>query len=157
MMIEREIENIIQMDISHQNQLLRFFSRVDVEIKINVLKKQKEVFFKLKVLFNDEDNAMLTYCSLILAIFRIKENTSATTLNAKIFQVKRFRKTSKREKIIEKWSIVKKLRTDEKFSFRQISQYLQKYHKLYVSYSMIHKIWNQIEIKNTKKGEQEDG
>ncbi len=150
----KEIEKITKMHAEQHNQLLRFFLRVDLQTRLKIFKTQKEIFFKLKNLHKDIDNATLTYSSLIISILRERKNSNS---NAKIFKAKKFRRSSKKEKILEKWAIIKNLKSDEKLSFRQISAYLQKYHRFYVSYSLIYKIWTKLEEKKINKGEQKNG
>ncbi len=146
----KKVEKIIKMHLEQQNQLLRFFSRADLETKIKVIKKQREIFHTLKNLYKDTDNAILTYSSLVISISVERKNSNS---NIKIFKAKKFRRSSKREKILEKWAIVKNLRNDEKLSFRQISVYLRKYYRLNVSYSLIYEIWTQLAEKNINEGE----
>lgn len=150
----KEIEKITKMHMEQHNQLLRFFSRVDLSTRLKVFQVQKEIFFKLKNLHKDMDNTVLSYSSLIVSILVERRNTNK---NAKIFKAKKFRRSLKREKILEKLAIIKSLKNDEKLSFRQIATYLRKYHKLNVSYSTIHKIWSELEEKNINKGEQKNG
>jgi len=149
----KEVEKITKMYAEQHNQLLRFFLRVDFETRLKIFKIQKEIFFKLKNLYKEIDNTLLTYSSFIISIKIEKDKNS----NTKIFKVKKFRRSSKREKILGKWAIIKNLRNNKKLSFRQISVYLQKYHRFNVSYSLIYKIWTELEEKNINKGEQKNG
>ena len=150
----KEIEKITKMHAEQHNQLLRFFLRVDLQTRLKIFKTQKEIFFKLKNLHKDIDNTVLSYSSLIISILAERRNTNK---NAKIFKAKKFRRSLKREKILEKWAIVKNLKNNEKLSFRQIATYLRKYHKFGVSYSLVYKIWSELEEKNINKGEQKNG
>jgi len=144
-------EIITKISLKEQNQLLRFFARVDVKSRLEIIKKQKIIFHKLKIAHDDIDNTVLTYSSMILAIFEMKKNINIEIYNAMKLKAKNLRKSSKREKIMEKWAIVRSIKNDEKLSFRQISQYLHKYYKFDISYSAIYKIWQEIEIKNKKQ------
>ena len=56
----------------------------------------------------------------------------------------------KRQKVLGYWAIVRTLKLEQKMSFRQISEYFKKYHKLDVSYSMIFETWKELE-KNINK------
>ena len=150
----KEIEKITKMHMEQQNQLLRFFSRVDLETKLKIMQTQREIFHILKNLHKNIDNTALTYSSLVVSILRERKNSNS---NTKIFKAKKFRRSSKKDKILEKWAIVKSLKNDEKLSFRQISVYLQKYYRFYVSYSLIYKIWSELEEKTINKGEQKNG
>jgi len=150
---DRQIEKIIKMNISKQNQLFRIFAKADLLTKLEILKKQKKIFYKLKTRQNNIDNIILAYSSMVLAILSIKQNINREEYNAKIFKATKFRKSLKRDKILEKWAIIRSLRNDEKLSFRQISAYLRKYHRFNVSYSLIYEIWTQLAEKNINEGE----
>jgi len=145
----KDVEKITKMYAEQHNQLLRFFLRVDLQTRLKIFKIQKEIFFKLKNLYEDVGNAVLTYSSFIISISIVEKKTDN---NTKIFKARKFRRSSKREKILEKWAIIKSLKSDEKLSFRQIATYLKKYHRLNISYSLIHKIWSDLEEKNINEG-----
>jgi hypothetical protein len=82
----------------------------------------------------------------MLAIDLKIKSTDTVTINAiKLRAGKQKRNTSKREKLLGLWAIVKTLKIDQNMSYRQISEYLKKYHKLEVAHSLIHKIWIEIE------------
>jgi len=55
----------------------------------------------------------------------------------------------KRQKLLGYWAVVKSLKIEERMSFRDISAYFTKYHKLEVSYSTIYGLW--IELETNKK------
>ncbi len=140
----KKIESITKLNMKQHNRLLRFFSKSDLQTKVAIFKKQREVFFTLKNLHKTVDKPILSYSSLVISIYAERKNINS---NAKIFKIRKFRRSLKREKIIEKWAVVKSLKINEKLSFRQISMYLRKYYRLNVSYSLIYKIWTELEEK----------
>lgn len=145
------IESLTKLNTDSQNQKLRLFARVDFETKIEIFRLQKDIFHKLKDTHSNVDNAVLTLSSLILAIDEITENMDGTKLNTIKLRVKNTKSKAKRQKLISYWSIVKTLKYQESMSFRQISEYFAKYHKLEVSYSTIYQLWNELENKTQTK------
>lgn len=139
------IEKITQQSYESQNQNLRFFAKVELPIKLQILQLQKPFFHKLKSAYIDVDNAILTLASLILAIDSIAKDTDKVNLNAIKLRGKNHKIKIKREKLIGYWAIVKTLKIDQNMSFRDISNYFKKYHKFEVSYSTIYELWNELE------------
>ena len=64
--------------------------------------------------------------------------------NFSIKQHKKIRIKEKREKLLNLWSVVQKLKL-EKYSFREISKYIRQRHRFDVSHSYIAKLWKEIE------------
>ncbi len=149
----KAIEAITKQTYEAQNQHLRFFAKVDLPIKLQIMQLQKPFFHKLKSAYIDLDNAVLTLASLILAIDSVSKKLDVVNLNAIKLRGKNHKSKIKREKLIGYWAIVRTLRLKQNMSFRQISQYFTKYHKLAVSYSTIHGLWIELETTSTNKEE----
>lgn len=141
----KNIEKITQQSYESQNQKLRLFARVELPMKLEILRLQKPCFHKLKNAYGDVDNSVLTLASLILAIDSIAKETDKVNLNAIKLRGKNHKSKIKREKLLGYWAIVRTLKLKQSMSFRQIAKYFQKYHKFEISHSMIQKIWNEIE------------
>ena len=141
----KTLESLTKLSTELQNQKLRLFARVDLSIKLKILSSQKQIFHQMKSLHTDVVNEILTLASLIAAILKEFENSDEVELKSLIFRAKNARKKAKREKILERWTIVKTLKIEQSMSFRQIAVYLKKYHKLEVVHSTLHKIWNELE------------
>jgi len=62
------LEKTTKMNQEQQNQKLRLLVKVDLNIKLKIFQEQKPIFHKLKNLYGDVDNALLTISSLFLAI-----------------------------------------------------------------------------------------
>lgn len=146
------IEQITKQTLESQNQHLRFFARVDLPMKLQILQLQKPLFHKLKSAYSDIDNAILTLASLILAIDSIVKETDKVDLNAIKLRGKNHKSKIKREKLLGYWAIVRTLKLEQNMSFRDISVYFAKYHKFEVSYSTIYELWNELE--NNKEHEE---
>jgi hypothetical protein len=140
------LERITKLNLESQNSNLRLFARVDIITKLDILEQQRHIFHKLKQQYLDIDKTVLTLSSLILAIDLKVNSTDAVTLNAiKLRATKQKRNTSKREKLLGMWAIIRILKLDQNMSYRQICEYLKKYHKLEVAHSLIHNMWIELE------------
>lgn len=147
--ILRNCEIITKMNQETQNQMIRTFIKLDISVKVDIFKEQKIIFHKLKNTHFDVDNSILTYASFVLAIELIIKRTNHVNLKAMKLRSKNTKKQNqKREKLLSYWSIIKTLKLEQNYSFREISDYLLKYHRLEVSYSLIYQIWNEIETIN---------
>jgi uncharacterized protein YoxC len=144
-------ETITKLNQESQNQKLRLFAKVDITTKLKILTSQKELFHKLKNVYSDVDNTVLTLSSLILAIEAIEKKIDDVNLNVIKLRAKNNKAKVKRQKVLGYWSIVRTLRLNQKMSFRDISTYFDKYHKLEVSYSTIYELWNELENKTISK------
>lgn len=138
-------ERLTKMTKETQNQKLRLFTKVDIDTKLKILVLQLSIFHKLRNKYKDIDKEVLTLVALILAIDSILKEIDIVGLNVSKIRARELIKKEKREKVIQYWSIVKRLKEKEKMSFREISNYLMKYHKFQVSYSTIYKIWKDLE------------
>ena len=141
------IETITKLNQESQNQRLRLFAKVDISTKLKILDLQKQLFHKLKSVHSDVNNTVLTLCSLILAVDTIEKKLDDVNLNAIKLRGKNIKTKVKREKVLGYWAIVRSLKLEQNMSFRDISAYFAKYHKLDVSYSTIYDLWNELEKK----------
>ena len=144
-------ETITKMNQESQNQRLRLFAKVDITTKLKILASQKQLFHRLKSVHSDIDNTVLTLCSLILAIDLIANELDDVNLNAIKLRGKNSKAKVKRQKVLGYWAIVRTLKLEQNMSFRDISAYFAKYHKLNVSYSTIFELWNKLEKKMENK------
>lgn len=150
--IIKNCEAITKMNQESQNQKLRLFVKVDITTKLKILDQQKSIFHKLRGFYSDVDNAILTFSSLILAIDLVVKEIDNVNLNAIKLRSNSIKKQNlKRVKLLSYWSIVRTLKLEQDMSFRDISDYLVKYHRFQVSYSIIYKTWNEIELKKEIK------
>lgn len=148
--ILRNCEIITKMNQETQNQMIRTFTKLDISVKVDIFKEQKVIFHKLKNIHFITDNSILTYASFVLAIEVVIKNTNQVNLKAIKLRTKNAKKQNqKREKLLSYWSIIKTLKLEQNYSFREISDYLLKYHRFEVSYSLVYQTWNEIEIINS--------
>ena len=155
---ERVIENITKLSLEQQNQQLRLFAKVDLATKLKILEYQKQLFHKLKNIQGDAHNAMLTLVSLIIAVENITKELDIVKINAVKLRGKNARQKAKRQKLLGLWSVVRTLKLEQNMSFRQIAEYLKKYHKFEVAHSTVYELWVELETKNFEQnGEKENG
>ena len=140
---------------SKQKTLLNYFKKQNIAIQIDIFKEQKNQFFILKNKFEVNETTSLSAFLLANQAFYNKEQLQkmknksqnlSSLANISDFSIKKFRKNKlkeKREKLLNIWSVVKKMKA-ENFSFRQISQYLRSKHRLDVSHSYIRQIWEEL-------------
>lgn len=149
----KQLEAITKMRIEAQNQQLRLFARIDITTKLKILEQQKPIFHKLKSVYSDVDNAVLTLASLVLAINNVLKELDTVNLNAIKLKTKSVRQKAKRDRLLGYWAIVRALKLEQNFSFRHIAEYLKKYHKLEVAHSTLYRLWSELETKNQQNGE----
>jgi len=143
------VEKLTKINLETQNQILRLFVKVDISTKLKILEQQKSSFHILKSTYVDVDNAILTLVSLILATDSVTKSIDRVNLNAIKLRGKNNKAKIKRQRVLGYWAIVRTLKIEQKMSFRNISTYFAKYHKLEVSYSTIYDLW--IELEKKKK------
>lgn len=147
-------ETLTKMNQQSQNQKLRIFAKVDITTKLKILDLQKQLFHKLKSVHCDIDNTVLTLCSLVLAVDLIIKELDNVNLNAIKLRTKNSKTKVKRQKVLGYWAIVRTLKLEQNMSFRDISTYFAKYHRLEVSYSTIYELWNDLENNTNIKNEE---
>lgn len=147
------VENITKQSLEAQNQKLRLFAKVDITTKLKIFEHQKQLFHKLRSACSDVENAILTLASLILAIDNVVKELDTVNLNTIKLKNKSVRQKAKRDRLLGYWAIIRTLKLEQDFSFRQIAQYLKKYHKLEVAHSTLYRLWSELETKNQQNGE----
>ena len=138
-------EIITKLNQELQNQKLRLFAKFDIQTKLKIIVNQKQFFHKLKQKYNDVDNNILTLSSLVLAIDSVVKELDDVSFNAIKLRGKNNKNKIKREKLLSYWGIVRTLKLEQNMSFRDIAIYFGKYHRFEISYSIIYKVWNEIE------------
>ena len=156
------VQKVIKLNEEEQKSLLRAFSRLPLDNKIELMTHHRSLLHKLRQFYSDITVNVLSYCALITAIqvyqnkqvalkklnigdMSLEEIREITSKKAKLFLQKQFRRQTKRERLLGYWAVVKTLKESEDFSFRQIENYLKKHHRFEVSYSMIAKLWYEVE------------
>jgi len=144
-MSKSTIEKLTKLNQVAQNQRLRLFVKVDITTKLKILQHQNSIFHMFRNSHDDLDNAVITLASIILAIDTVTEKIDDVNLNAIKLRGKNNKAKIKRQKLLGYWAIVRTLRLEQNMSFRDISTYFAKYHRLEVSYSTIFELWRELE------------
>ena len=152
--MNKEVESITKLNQESQNQRLRLFAKVDITTKLKILASQKQLFHRLKSSHGNVDNTVLTLASLILAVDLIVKELDTVNLNTIKLRAKNNKAKVKRQKVLGYWAIVRTLKLEQNMSFRDISSYFAKYHRLEVSYSTIFEMWNKLENNINIKNEE---
>lgn len=149
--ISNFIDTAAAMSISDRQKSLRWLSHQNELVIYDVFKLQKNHFHRLKSQKTDDDLILLAICSLFLAL---KEAISSAQIpnrkhksgdfgflrqvsKNRAKQFRKARKKAKHEKLFDLQSVVLNLIDNEKYSYREVSGYLLKYHKFGVSHTMI--------------------
>lgn len=155
--INDKILRITKFSNKYKTKLINWFNRQNDLIKIDIFKEQKNQFFKLKSteLKVEEILPLIAFYLAIDKLYNLenlnnqKNRSQNLTKLASIsnFSIKKSRKIrikEKREKLINIWSVVQKLK-EENFSLREISEYLKSKYRMNVSHTYIDKIWKELE------------
>jgi len=148
---EAVVIRLLQMSEDQQKIVIRKFSKLSFEQKMQVFSNHGKNFYALKQKKVELENAVLSYIALIQAI---STYVHSETEIIKISKIKNGykRSQSKSDKLIERWSLIKELKNDHKLSFREIAAYLMKYHKIKIAHSTIYDTWKKLEKKDEKNG-----
>lgn len=154
--INKQIEQATACSIEKRKQLLQWFSRQNILVQIDILREQRNQFFKLKQKHNESIILGLSAFFLAILYFKKQEleqkgknksqniNSLGNISDFSIKKHQKLRKKEKQEKLLNIWSTVQKLKS-KKYSFRSISQYIRQRHRFEVSHTYISKLWKELE------------
>jgi hypothetical protein len=154
--INTQLEQATACSCEKRKQLIQWFSKQNVDVQIDVFIEQRNQFFKHKGKIESNDVLALSAFFLAILYFKkqeqqLKEKNKSQSLDLlgnisqyEIKKHKKLRKKEKREKLLNIWSVVQKLKS-EKYSFRSISQYIRQRHRFEVSHTYISKLWKELE------------
>lgn len=162
-----DIERLLKISSQQQSALLRYFSRANLVARIKILGEKIERFHQLRQENGSVEKIVLEYCAFVMTIqkahdeeqsFRKQSFGGLELEEIRILSQKKadqfIRKIKKpdptREKLLGYWAIIRMLKLEQDFSFRQIGLYLKKYHRFNVAHSTIHRMWDELE-KNEKQ------
>lgn len=148
---EAVVIRLLQMSEDQQKIVIRKFSKLSFEQKMQVFSNHGKNFYALKQKKVELENAALSYIALIQAM---STYINSKTEIIKVSKIKNGYKRSqnKSDKLIERWALIKELRNDYKLSFREIAAYLMKYHKIKIAHSTIYDMWKKLEKMDEKNG-----
>lgn len=139
----------------HQiKDLDNFWKNQNLDVKSEIFSEKRNEFFKLKNLNPSADNTALEIASFYSAINNfynlkakgMKKNKTFSTTEIKKYEnliiksSKKFQRISKKENfLLDKSSIVQSLITENR-SFREMSSFFKKYHRIDISHTYIKQI-----------------
>jgi hypothetical protein len=143
---------------------LRWLSRQNDLLILEIFKAQKNHFHRIKSEFSEQDLVVVTIASLFISIKEVIETTTATNRKnrsssfsflKKVGQIRakqhqKPRQKIKQQKLLNLQSVITGLIENEKYSFRDISSYLLKYHRFEVSHTSVRKFY--VSLKKEKNG-----
>jgi len=161
--MQKIIERSTLLNQQDQDYLLRYFARLPLERKLDVLNRHRKILFMRKQQEADEEIPInvVSYIALVLANkshladekklsakrfedMELNEVRELSIINLDKLKDKKKNSKTKREKVLGLWAVVRTLR-QKKVSFRDISRYLKKHHRLEVGHSLIHSMWLELE------------
>lgn len=163
------LQQIMKLSQDDQTRHLNYLAKCPIETRLSLFAQQREIFHQLSQKYKDCMNASdISYGALVLAIGLVraeekaltKKNFSDLTLDdirnlsatrAVTFMSKCTKVSSKHEKLMGYWAIVRTLRLDHGYSYERISLYLKKKHRFSIAASTIMKKWKEIETPNTSE------
>lgn len=154
--LEKSFVSITRLSQQAVRLLDRWYSRQNILIKMEICTEQRNQFFKYSKQF--ENKSLVSLIAFYMAIRLYHEQMILCVNKNKSMNLKGMDKTSelaikqfkkakvkvKREKLINLWSIIQKLKT-EGFSFREISNFLKSKHRFNVSHTYISNVWKELE------------
>lgn len=157
------VAKITKMTDSKQRQVLLSFAKLPSEMRVELFGQQSIILHKLRQNYAGEKSSLLAYCALLIVAKVLKNNQqmmqslnfhdmsldeilNLTAQQIQIFKHSKARKKHKTEQLFQYWGLLKTLKLQQ-LSYRDISAYLQKYHRIHISYSTIYKIYNKLDGK----------
>jgi len=154
-MYTKQLEQQTSFATNQRKSLINWFNKQNIDMQVDIFKEQRNQFFAHKNKYGLSDiTALAAFCKAIDIYYQknkilLQKNKSASLKefnNITEFSIKKYRKqrfSAKREKLLNLSSVIKNL-IDEGYSFRELSKYLYKVHRLEVSHTYIQKIHKEI-------------
>lgn len=146
-----EILNIPNHEIK---KLDNFFKKQNEEIKLDIFSEKRNEYFKLKNQFSSIETSMLEMVSFYSAIdsfYKLNQKATSKNKTMSTTELKKFNdfsiKSGKKQKyiarkenfLLDKSSIVNDLISKDR-SYREMSDYFKRFHKMEVSHTYLKKI-----------------
>lgn len=155
--ISKQLNQYTKLSSTQRSKSLKWISKQSEELLVVAFERQKDEYFKLSKA--DEDNKSILY----LSAFYTAVNQLYSRLNGKKdknrkmdihgvedltkLQARQFTRNlynEKWDKLLNLKSKILKLKDTEGLSFRQISEFLHRYHRLDVSHTYISNFYSQM-------------
>jgi hypothetical protein len=150
-LLKKKLDSLTKISVNDRQKSFRWLSRQNDIVGYDIFKLQKNYFHRLKSQNTDDDLILLSVASLFLAIKdailssqmpkRKNKNSDFGFLRQvaknRAKQFRKARQKVKHEKLLTLQAVIIGLIENEKYSYREVVQYLLKYHKLGVSHTTI--------------------
>jgi len=156
--INLEESFVIETKLSQEaiKELDRWYSRQNILIKCDIFNEQRNQYFKYSKQL--ENKNLISVIAFYMAIKNFNDQMTLHSIKNKSMSLKNSEKTSdfaikqfkkaktkvKREKLINLWSVIRKLK-NEGCSFRDVSKFLRSKHRFQVSHTYISQVWKELE------------
>lgn len=144
------MDRIVKTTEEAQKQILRKFVNLPIGSKLEIMKLNRNIFYKFREKHQDVSMEILSYTSLLKAIEKFCEKQPELDLNIVKMRSKTVKKQPKQDRLLDRWALIKELKS-KNLSYREVSKYLKKYHKLDVAHSTIYAMWQELENNNKEK------
>lgn len=144
------MDRIVKTTEEAQKQILRKFVNLPIGSKLEIMKLNRNIFYKFREKHQDVSMEILSYASLLKAIEKFCEKQPELDLNIVKMRSKTVKKQPKQDRLLDRWALIKELKS-KNLSYREVSKYLKKYHKLDVAHSTIYAMWQELENNNKEK------
>ncbi|HEO97875.1 MAG TPA: hypothetical protein ENO02_01090 [Epsilonproteobacteria bacterium] len=150
MELKHKLDRFTKVAIKRRKKVLKWLANQNEEIALLAFESQKEHLFNLSGT-NEENRSILYLAALYLAADHLyslyhAQNSKNRDMNINAvqgvtrMQAKKFKKNMQSEKYDKMLNLKSKilvLKDEEKLSFREISEFLKRYHRLEVSHSYV--------------------
>ena len=156
------VQELTKIPAARRVDLIRYYGRLPEQMCIEVHRKQTELVrvHRNTGMYRKDFLSEFMYSMLILALHQLKQtetvlqrkkriNLSDTKKlsELRVSRVKGVKKTKRakdKAKIENLYYVIKQLRDNENLSWRQVSVFLKKYHRLDVSYSYLRQCYLEL-------------
>lgn len=158
--MSNKLDRFTKVSIKRRRKVLKWLTNQTEEVVLLAFEGQKKQLFSLSKV-NEDNKSVLYLAALYLAaehlysLYHAQKNKNrtidihavkgATSIKAKKF--KRSIQSEKYDRLLNMKNKILVLKDEENLSFRQISKFLKKYHRLEVSHSYIATFYHKIKGK----------
>lgn len=161
MELKNKLDRFTEVPIERRKKVMKWLANQNEEIVLMAFEKQKDHLFNLSK--RSEENRSILYLSALYlaadhlySLYHAQANKNRdmdihAVQGVITMQAKKFKKSiqsEKYDKLLNMKSRILVLKEEEGLSFRQISEFLKRYHRLEVSHSYVSKFYNEMKEKN---------
>ncbi len=148
--ISEKLRKYVKLSREQRKKMRRWLSRQSEEMELEAFVRQQKYYFELSR-YKDENRSLLYYAAHTLAISEIYDQMNPKKGKNKIIDIRkvpdvtglqmkyivRSKNSKKYDRLLNLKNKILMLKDEQNLSFRQISEFLLRYHKLEVSHAYI--------------------